>query len=254
MVRDGILLVLGLALGLAAGLIAGRARVAATAETPEDAAPHGGAARAGEGARASAAASRAATSPSGADDLTEQELEVCRQALNNAWKNVSHPIEVSDKESSLAAARRFSEVYYGDDDPERVEEYFDGGGPERAARQLLADGPLAGSEVRFSCDPMPCVMEMDLTYADAEGVSREELDAAFSGIEEELGAAMVQSLDGYGVRKPQLSHGSDPTQRTMWGMVSTHSDEDLDELLESMVLFLDEATGSKRFNADHPGS
>jgi hypothetical protein len=241
MTRDVLLLVFGLALGIAAGLFAGRSR-------GEPAAEPAAVGRADEvGEVASKIARPASPGSTTTERLTEEELEVCRQALNNAWKNVSHPIEVSDKESSLAAARRFSEVYYGDDDPAKVEEYFEGGGPAREVREALADGPLEGSEIRVSCDPLPCVVEMDLAYADAEGVPREELDAAFRGMGEELGGAMMGSLEGYDLLEPSLRGGSDPAQRTLWGMVSTHSDEDLEELLESMVLFLEEATGSKRF-------
>ncbi len=241
--RDLVLVLLGLAVGVGAGLLLGRRGGDPAGRVVE-------CAEAGPVEERSTRASAPGLGGTESDRITrspDEELEACQRALMTSWMNASHPIEVSERESSRDAARRFNESFYADDDPAQVEAHFDREGPGAAAERALEGRPLERGDVRVSCAPLPCVMEMDLTHPEGEEISREELDSAYWGVEGELGDAMMESLPGYGLRHTSVRTGSDPSQRVLRGIVTTHSEEDVEDLLQSMVLFAEEALGEKRF-------
>jgi len=198
-------------------------------------------------ARASSAARPQPVSRAGDCGETEAKLDNCYQALAASWANVSHPVEVAQKDSSYEAARRFSEAYYVDDEPEVVESRF---GSEEAAgefRQLLDDHDFAMEDLRVSCDPLPCVLELDVAYSGDAERDRATLDPLFDELEGKMGEEVEGVLPGYHPSTSNMHWGRDVDRRTYQALVSTHSEADQEELLESMVLFLEEVMGSKRF-------
>lgn len=243
MKRDLLLLAFGLALGVGVGLLIGRGGGEPAASAVETTSPAADAAR--------PAGARSGIDPrsfEGQSGVPADELDACQRALMNSWMNASHPIEVSERDSSREAARRFNDAYYGDDDPEKVQASFDDGGPASSVDRALADGPLERGEVRVSCEPLPCVMEMDLAYPGGEELSLVELSAAFAGVEDDLGGLLADSLPGYGLRNSSVQGGDQPSERILKGIVTTHSQEDLDDLIASMILFAEETLGEKRFD------
>jgi hypothetical protein len=241
--RDLLLLAFGLALGVGAGLLIGRGQGEPDAPAAETTSPPADPARpAVNGSRIDA------RSIEGRSGAAADELDACQRALMNSWMNASHPIEVSERESSREAARRFNDAYYGDDDPAKVEAFFENGGPDSAVDRALADGPLERGEVRVSCDPLPCVMEMDLRYPGGEDLPLGELSEAFRNTDELLAGPLMESLPGYGLLTSSVRGSDDPSQRTLHGIVTTHSKEDLDDLVASMILFAEETLGEKRFD------
>ncbi len=247
--RDALLLAIGLAVGIGAALLIGR-----TKAEPE---PLPAVAVHADGTETSVGipTRRDAGPPAarGASMGAEGELDACQQALMNSWMNASHPIEVSDKDSSREAARRFKEAYYTDDEPALVQAHFEDGGPTAAARRALDGTAVEGGEVRLSCDPLPCVMEMDLTIPESEDVAREDMYRTFQEVDEDVAAALTEALPGYGVRQTSLSGGRDANRRTLTGIVTTHSDEEIEELLESMVVFAEDVLGLERFEDSEGG-
>ena len=241
--RDALLLTLGLAVGIGAGILIGRTR--AEPEPPPAEFVHAGGAEtsAGIATRRDTGQPAAAGTSAGA----EEELGACQRALMNSWMDASHPIEVSEEDSSREAARRFKEAYYTDDDPARVEAHFEGGDPSAAARRALEGTPVEGGDVRVSCDPLPCVLEMDLTIPESEDVPRDAMYGTFREVDDDVAAALTEALPGYGVRQTSLSGGRDANRRTLSGIVTTHSDAEMEELLESMVVFAEDVLGLKRF-------
>ncbi len=178
---------------------------------------------------------------------TDAKLEQCHAALMASWANASHPIEVAELDSSFDAATRFADAYYADDDPEVVRERLAGEALSGRLEDLLAGHDIEMDDVHVSCDPLPCVMEVDLTYTGDGDASREALDPLFGDLKGALGDAVTGDLEGYHAVQPDFSWGQDPAQRTFHTVVTSHSQDEMDTLVESMILFAEEVLGNKRF-------
>jgi len=180
---------------------------------------------------------RSAHGPTRSCTDVEEQRDSCYAALAASWANTSHPIEVADPESSYDAARRFSEAYFVEDEPEEVESKL----RSTAALDHLADAvaahDLAIEEVVVDCDRLPCVMELDLAYTvDSEGngeLPRPSLEDIEAAVDEVVGT----DLDGYHAVGGSTQWNGDRGEGTYRALVTTHSDEELEGLEESMMLF-----------------
>lgn len=179
---------------------------------------------------------------------TDAKLEQCHAALMASWANASHPIEVAELDSSFNAAQRFAEAYYADDDPEVVEKRLSSDEMSKRIEELLGAHDMEMGEFLVSCDPLPCAVAFDLTYVGDATHDRETLDPLFDELEKGLVEdSVTHGLDGYHAAHPQMRWGRDPAERSFHSIVSTHSEDEIDTLLESMILFADEVLGDSRF-------
>jgi len=186
------------------------------------------------------------SSASECQDLDDK-LDQCHTALMAAWSNTSHPIEVAELDASVDAAQRFADVYYADDDPAEVEEVLRSEGTQRKLVETIVASGFEMEGMALSCEPLPCVIEIDVVPPGDESVNDEELWQRYRELKTSLSGWVADSLDGYHSTSTTMNRGGLDGGRTYHAAVSTRTEADVEELGESMLAFALEALGYARF-------
>ena len=187
-------------------------------------------------------------------DRPSKQLAHCQQQLIKQWLEASHPVDVANPDTACESARKFIQLFWANDNPDQLRDAPTGDAMRDLVQPLLHELGVEIEKITFDCDEYPCTFDIVLS----ESAGRLTTDSLDEDWEDRFTDHLQQGLSTiYGdelfLSGPHIHHvssGDDGGTNHIDFSVSTHSEDDFDELSESLGDFFNAVLGIKIYDYD----